>query len=211
MDVHHDVYAGRHNKNPGSMPVRPPDPHLELTDGVIMLRAPTADDASSVAQLVLASLEHLQPWLQWAKPTYTEQSALDYFGGRIDPTAHPMLIFNAEGQMVGGSGLNRFDVQNRVADLGYWIGVGHTGKGYAKRAATLVARHAIDTVGVERLEILTSVDNEASIRVAECLVREGIAVYEGVQKKRLQVAGVQHDTHCYIVLSRPDVGSLGNL
>lgn len=48
------------------MPIKPPDPHLELTDGAIMLRAPTAGDAASVAELVVASVDHLQPWLQWA-------------------------------------------------------------------------------------------------------------------------------------------------
>ena len=192
-----EVYT-RAGQSSAAMPIKPPDPHLELTDDVIMLRAPTADDAESVAQLVLDSVTHLQPWLPWATSTYTAESALEYFSGRVDATAHAMLIFDGKGQLVGGAGLNRFDMVNRVADLGYWVARGHTGQGYATRATNLLAKHAIETVGLERLELIMSVYNKASIRVAE----KSIAMYEGLQKNRLHVGGVQHDAHCYVVLNK---------
>ncbi|NJR41578.1 MAG: GNAT family N-acetyltransferase [Akkermansiaceae bacterium] len=166
-----------------------------------MLRAPTADDAPYVAQLVAASVDHLQPWLPWVSASYDEESAHEYFAGHVDPTAHPLLIFNSNGQLGGGYRTSIGSIcENGVAYLGYWLGVGHTGRGYATRATNLVARHAIDTVGLERVEILCSVHNKASIRVAE----RSIATYEGVQQKRLQVDGVQHDAHCYVVLNDRD-------
>jgi RimJ/RimL family protein N-acetyltransferase len=182
------------------MPIKPPDPHLELTDGVIMLRAPTPHDAAPVAELVRASCCYMQPWLPWASPDYTEETALEYWEKRVDPTAHPLLIFNSDGTLVGAVGLDRFNMRDRVAELGYWIGAGHRGRGYATRATNIVARHAIDTVGLERVEILCSVKNEASSRVAE----RSIATYEGVKKKRLRVGHEQHDAHCFVVVSEED-------
>jgi RimJ/RimL family protein N-acetyltransferase len=179
------------------MHLRPPDPHLELSDGEVLLRVPTPDDAALVAELVRASCSYMQPWLPWASPDYTEETALDYWEKRVDPTAHPLLIFNSNGTLVGAVALDRLNMRDRVAELGYWIGAGHTGNGYATRATNMVARHAIDTIGLERVEILCSVKNEASRKVAE----RSIATYEGVKKKRLRVGDEQHDAHCFFVVS----------
>lgn len=189
--------SNNYSSSDAIMSLRPRDPHLELTDGTVLLRAGTPEDAPLVTRLVLASLSHLQPWLPWATSSYTEDSALEYFSGHVDPTAHPFLVFNMEGQLVGGTGLNRIDLLNLTADIGYWIGAGHMGKGYATRATNLMAKHAVETVGLERVEIICSVENEASRKVAE----RSIATYEGIQKSRLRVDGRQHDAHCYVVVN----------
>jgi RimJ/RimL family protein N-acetyltransferase len=179
------------------MLLKPSDPHLELTDGEVLLRAPVPKDAAAVAALVRASYKSMQPWLPWATKDYSEDTALEYWEKRVDPTSHPLLIFNINGTLVGAVGLDRFNRRDGVAELGYWIGVGHRGRGYATRATNLVLRHAIDTVGLERVEIICSVNNEPSRRVAD----RSIATYEGIRKKRLRVGDEQHDAHCFYVVS----------
>ncbi|NNE74390.1 MAG: GNAT family N-acetyltransferase [Acidimicrobiales bacterium] len=177
--------------------LKPADPDVRLTDGDLTLRPPTVDDAAELAQIVVANLDHLQPWMTWATSDYDEQGAADYITGKIDPTARPLLMLDGDGRIVGSTGLNDLDALNRVANLGYWVRADACGRGYATRATDLVARYGIDTVGLQRVEIFMSVHNEPSRLVAE----RSIATYEGIQRNRLRYDGQQHDAHIYVVLA----------
>ncbi len=168
-----------------------------LTDGTLSLRVPTEADADATANAVRSSLPELERWMPWANSNYGPDDALDWMNGTFDATAHSFLIIDDDHQVIGSCGLNHIDALNRRANLGYWVRTDRTGLGVATRATVLLARHALADLDLHRLEILMSVHNEASKRVAE---RAG-ATYEGIQHKRLRLHDVFHDAHMFSIVS----------
>lgn len=176
--------------------VRPP-----LSDGVITLRSPVEADAAAVVAAVVASAAELRPFMPWASHDYDEAAALAWIRGERDPDEEQYLIIGDDGEVAGGCGLGPIDRRNNVANLGYWLRSDRTGRGWATRATRLLARHALTEAGIERVEIVMAVENEASRRVAE---RAG-ATFEGTMRRRFLLHGHQHDAHLFSLI-RADLG-----
>ena len=81
----------------------------------------------------------------------------------------------AGGRLLGAIGLvmDRHDLER--AEVGYWVAPTARGAGVAGRALGLISPWALGPLGLRRLDLLASVSNVASMRVAErCgYVREG--------------------------------------
>jgi ribosomal-protein-serine acetyltransferase len=161
-----------------------------LADGKVRLRTPVAVDASALAAAVQASLDQLLPWMPWASANYDEAAARLWIGGR---ESHPFVMIDTDGDIVGACSLDVVDVINRRANLGYWVRTDRCGQGIATAATALLATYGFETVGLQRLEIIMSVHNEGSRRVAE---RAG-AAYEGILRHRLYLHGEAQDAHSY--------------
>ena len=166
---------------------------MELTDGTVTLRSPDDADAPAVAAAVRATLPELEPWMPWATAAYDEDAALAWIRGEFDPGGHSFVMVSDDGTIVGSSGLNRIDELNRCANLGYWLRTDATGRGWATRATRLLARYGIREVGLHRVEVIMSVENEASRRVAE---RAG-ATHEGIMRGGLLLRNRHHDVHLF--------------
>jgi RimJ/RimL family protein N-acetyltransferase len=80
------------------------------------------------------------------------------------------------------------------------------GKGFAGRAAKLAARFAFEKVNLIRAEIVISVGNEASKRVAEKIG----AHYEGIMLNRMVVGTQIYDAHMFSLLPS-DIGRVARL
>ena len=167
-----------------------------LTDGVISLRSPVDADAPALCAAVLSSLAELTPFMPWATIAFDEAAALSWIRGEIDPDEVRYLIVGEDGEVAGGCGLNQFNEVNHSANLGYWLRTDRTGRGWATRATLLLARHGLAGLGLERVEILMAVENQASRRVAE---RAG-ATFEGTLRHRFLLHGVYHDAHLYSLI-----------
>jgi RimJ/RimL family protein N-acetyltransferase len=59
------------------------------------------------------------------------------------------------------------DVDCKVAEVGYWIGQAHWGKGIATEALRCLSRYAFETFDLVRLQAPVFEWNRASARVAE--------------------------------------------
>jgi RimJ/RimL family protein N-acetyltransferase len=60
-----------------------------------------------------------------------------------------------------------FDIHpGQAAELGYWAHPDARGRGLVTRSVPLVARHAKETVGLQRLRAMISPGNHASVQVA---------------------------------------------
>lgn len=171
-----------------------------LTDGVITLRSPTDADAPALCAVVLASLPELTPFMPWATAAFDEAAALSWIRGEIDPDEARYLIVGDDGEVAGGCGLGQFEWVNRRANLGYWLRTDRTGRGWATRATVLLARHGLTQLGLERVEILMAVENEASRRVAG---RAGASL-EGTLRHRFLLHGVYHDAFLFSLI-RADI------
>ncbi|MCK1799157.1 GNAT family N-acetyltransferase [Streptomyces sp. XM4193] len=120
------------------------------------------------------------------------------FVGVISPagwsgdTLYNFGVFTADGTFVGSMGLvdlTRLAAPERRAELGFWTDPRQRGHGYTTEAARAVARWSFRELGVERLEWLAEVGNEASRAVA----RSVGFVMEGTQRARMVNAGVRRD------------------
>lgn len=176
---------------------------IQRRDGDILIRPLGAADAPALCAAVQDSVESLSCWFPWCSREYSLADAQAHvarctvtwkrgteYGFGIFAGADPVLA-----GMVGLSGLHHVA---RSANLGYWVGERHRGRGVATRAAALVASIAFEELALERLEVVMLPHNAASRRVAERLG----AVYEAQVDGRLLFQGKPAAALVY-VLSRP--------
>ncbi len=163
-----------------------------LTAPGLTLRTPTDADTVPLLDAILSSVDHLRPWLPWARHDYDTVDAKLWISGELGDV-HRFIIFDDADRLVGSCALNTVDSVNRRANLGYWIRADQTGHGHATAATRLLARFGLEEAGFQRLEVVMSVHNEASRRVAE----GAGATYEGRARKRLNLHGVEHDAFVF--------------
>ena len=111
---------------------------------------------------------------------YEEGHARDFIGaGAQDRSAGRELslaIVGPEDELLGSIALAHIDWEDHRAEIGYWVAREARGRSVASRATKLLSRHAIETLGFERLELLAHPANAASLRVASTAgyTREGL-------------------------------------
>jgi RimJ/RimL family protein N-acetyltransferase len=100
-----------------------------------------------------------------------------YVEGRRDGTREAFAIVDTtDGRFCGLAVAPRIDRVTRTVELGYVVAPHARGRGVATAALRLLTRWAFTELHALRLELLISLDNEASKRVAENVgyVREGV-------------------------------------
>jgi RimJ/RimL family protein N-acetyltransferase len=102
-----------------------------------------------------------------------------------------------EGATVGRMGLVRLDLASGIGEVGYWLLPEGRGRGLAARALLVLADWAFGTVALHRLELVHSVRNPASCRVAR---RAGFAL-EGTARRRMLHRDGWHDMHVHARLA----------
>lgn len=162
-------------------------------DGIV-LRPITPGDAADLLDAVRASRSHLTPWMAWASEDYGPDDVQVFLDAVAAGRELAFGIRDATGgRLCGVCGLNRLDPANQTANLGYWVRADEVGRGRATAASRLLLAYGLVQLGLERIEVLASVHNTASVRVAE---RLGIAD-EGVRRRALAIAGEQHDARVF--------------
>lgn len=123
-----------------------------------------------LADAVAASLDHLRPWMPWARfepePLESRIQRLRVRRASFDTDQEYacVILTPGEGEVVGGIGLHR-SVGEGALELGYWISVRHAGRGYATEAAAALTRAAFEINGVGRMEIRCDPKNERSASI----------------------------------------------
>lgn len=163
-----------------------------MTDGTLVYRTPVAADAEVIAEAIRETFPQLDPWMPWANVDHSVDDVMVWINREIDPTSHPVSMWLPDGTFVGSCGLNKFDDKG-CANLGYWLRTSFTGLGYATRATNKLIDYGRG-LGLERIEVIMSVENEPSRMVAE----RSNATYEGIRKADLELHGRLHDVHVYV-------------
>ncbi len=152
-------------------------PAYRITTERLVLRCWDPADAPRLKQAIDASLEHLLPWMPWARdePQSVEMKMelLRKFRGRFDlDKDHVYGLFTRdESRVVGGAGLHPRVERNDTGarELGYWIAQSFAGQGLASEAAAALTRVAFEIERVERLEIHCDPENVRSAAIARKL------------------------------------------
>ena len=97
------------------------------------------------------------------------------------------------GELLGASGFNQINHEQRFANLGYWVRTSRAGFGVASAAARLCARFGFAELGFGRAEIVVIRANFASCRAAE----KAGAHFEGFLRNRLHLHGDWHEAAMY--------------
>jgi ribosomal-protein-serine acetyltransferase len=168
-----------------------------VVDEWLELRPVTEAIEASLVEAVRESHGHLAPWMVWATEDYGPQEAQVFFGEVASGNERAYAIRGrVEDELHGVCSLNRVDEINRTANLGYWLRPTSTHRGLATRSVRRLLVHALEDLGLERVEIAMSTENTASVRVAQRLELHE----EGLRARAIRVGDEQHDARVFAVL-----------
>lgn len=130
----------------------------------VAIRRLLVDDAETVHEAIIESLDHLRPWMPWVcKEPLTIEERVEWIRGVTESVG----IFVGD-TFVGGTGLHdRISPSGR--EIGYWVRVGWTGRGIATEASRQMMNRAFSIAEVDHVEIHHDKANIASARVPDKL------------------------------------------
>ena len=166
----------------------------------IQVRRYQPEDVDAVYAAVIESCAELSPWMPWCHAGYSRADAVTWVESRPaawegnEEWSH--VIVDAAGRLLGACGIHRLDLRNGVGELGYWVRTSATRQGIATAATRLLCDWAFGEAKLQRIEVLTSVANFPSQRVAE----KAGGVREGVLRERIELHGSRHDAVLFSIL-----------
>jgi RimJ/RimL family protein N-acetyltransferase len=108
-----------------------------------------------------------------------------------------LLVADAEtDRLLGSAGIVHIDWEESRCEIGYFLAREERGRGLMARAVRLLSRWIFDTLPMDRLEIHTEPQNQASCRVAE---RAGFT-FEGVLRSHFVNKGRRRDAASYSLI-----------
>jgi [ribosomal protein S5]-alanine N-acetyltransferase len=166
--------------------------------GVCVVRAWRPDDGPSLAR----HADNRRIWTQlrdrFPHP-YRLRDANAFLAKACDQDPVTHFAIEVDGEAAGGVGLQLHeDVERVSAEIGYWLGEAHWGRGIVTTALREVTWHALATLGLTRVFALPFATNVASVRVLE---KAGFAL-EGRLRRSAIKEGVVVDQLLYSFTDR---------
>lgn len=130
---------------------------------------------------------------------YTERDAADYIRAMLaaDPDKVFAFAVTVGGEVVGSVGVFRKDnIHYRTAELGYYLGEAHWGKGYMTSAVKQICRLVFESSDIVRIFAEPFAYNAASCRVLE---KAGF-VCEGTMRRNAEKNGRIVDMKLYALV-----------
>jgi ribosomal-protein-serine acetyltransferase len=167
-------------------------------------------DARELWTAVEASRAHLERWLPWvpfntdaeASLRYAEASAVDWDQGRA---VRFTIRERAGRRLVGVVGLEALAHLHQSAELGYWLRVDLTGRGFMTEAASAVIAWAFQRANAHRIRVAAATDNHASLGV---IGRLGFR-FEGIARQAERCQGRWLDHAQFALLATDEVQRAG--
>jgi ribosomal-protein-serine acetyltransferase len=134
-----------------------------IDTGPAVLRRWQVCDLDASCAAVLASLEHLRPWMPWAVD-FSRTAQADFLAG-CDRDWRARVAFNyaivVDGEIAGSTGLMaRIGVGG--LEIGYWVHQAYTRRGIATAASAALVEQAFALPGIDRVQIVHDELNAAS-------------------------------------------------
>lgn len=136
----------------------------------LIIRCYEPSDALELREAIIESLDHLRPWLPWAKhePGDLESiiNRLRSFRGQFDLGKDYLFgIFDKTGkELIGSTGLHT-RVGEGAREIGYWIRVKYINRGFAKEAVSALTKAGFEIEKLGAIEIHCSPENTRSINI----------------------------------------------
>lgn len=107
-------------------------------------------------------------------------------------------VFSRTGDLLGSVSLHRIDVEQRDAEIGYFVVPDARGRGAATRAVQTATRYAFNRLTLHRVHLLHAVANVASCRVATAA---GYRLEGELRRSFRHADGDYHDEHLHAILA----------
>ena len=125
---------------------------------------------------------------------YTRADGMAFLSGQVVDLSGPVFAIEIAGEACGGIGASRLAGERAVgAEIGYWLGRAHWGRGVMTRVVSVFAPWAMDALGVLRLQATVLDFNLGSARVLE---KNGFAE-EGCLRRAVRKRGRLHDLRVF--------------
>ena len=132
---------------------------------------------------------------------YTRADGVAFLSGQVVDLSGPVFAIEIAGEACGGTGSSRLAGERAVgAEIGYWLGRAHWGRGVMTQVVAAFAPRVADALGVLRLQATVLDFNVGSARVLE---KNGF-VEEGRLRCAVRKRGRLHDLR---VFGRVDSGT----
>jgi RimJ/RimL family protein N-acetyltransferase len=139
-------------------------PPETLPAGPAELRRWRAEDTDALCEAVVGSLDHLLPWMAWARG-YDRAMAAEFIAGS-DRAWRAGSTYNysirVTGAVAGATGLMRDVDRPRLIAIGYWLRSEYVGHGYATAATAALVAAAFALPRVDAIEITHDAANHRS-------------------------------------------------
>ena len=113
-------------------------------------------------------------------------------------TGASWAITLSTGELLGRMSLRAVDLQDGLAEIGYWVLPTARGRGVAPRALVLVSDWATGDLGLHRLELEHSTRNTPSCRVAQ----KARYPLESTKRSSALLEDGWHDLHLHVRLAQ---------
>jgi RimJ/RimL family protein N-acetyltransferase len=149
------------------------------------------------------SLDHLRPWMSWAREESTDLEArievLRGFRGKFDLGEDFVYgIFDRDrAGVVGGTGLHT-RAGPGVREIGYWIRASDVGRGFATESTAALTRVAFEVDEVERVDIRC---DPANVRSAGVPAKLGFTHEATLRRRAAGADGTLRDEMVWTLLA----------
>jgi len=170
----------------------------------LVLRCWQPSDAPPLRAAIEKSLEHLRPWMPWARdeprPIDDTVRLLRRFRGQLDLDQDIIygLFDHSETTVLGGAGLHPTGEEG-VRHIGYWVHVDHVGRGLATEAAAALTKIAFELHDLRRVEVTCDRENVRSAAVPRKL---GYNLDATLRERVLPGIDTPRDTLLWSLLAR---------
>lgn len=141
---------------------------IENIDEEISMRMLAARDANDLYHLIEQSRDHLREWLPWVNQINSIADCLlfikDGFQVHAEQTALTAGVFYQD-KLVGIAGYNYFDWENRITQIGYWLGARFQGQGVMTRVVRFLTDYAFQELKLNKVEIKIAYENDKSRKI----------------------------------------------
>lgn len=163
----------------------------------LLVRRYKPTDVAALYEAAKESVADMNPFLPWCHADYSISEAEQWIALTTDSWGvnnHFGFVIEEKSsqRFVGGIGVNAID-SHPMVNLGYWLRSSATGKGYASEAAKGMIKWSFEELKTQRIEIILSVKNASSKKVAESTG----ANFEATLANRLVLHGRPHDAYLF--------------
>lgn len=147
----------------------------EFSDGTIAIRTYQSSDVYTCFEAARESIAEVSRHLPWLHPKYSIKETQMWIEKTVpklweqQSEYHFVITEVATGSVLGGCGLDQVNWTDQTANLGYWVRTSRTRQGVATAAAKLLVCFGFEQLRLKRIDVVTSIGNIPSARVAEKL------------------------------------------
>ena len=112
------------------------------------------------------------------------------------------IVLREDGRLIGSCGFVSQSAERKSAEIGYWLGKSHWGKGYAVEAARAMVQFGFEQMSLDRVEAKCFLANRAGQRVIEKLGMK----FEGADRSEI-IKGEYPELNLYSIARREWLGT----